>query len=131
MPVSAPAGSGMDGLFGSFWPERDVAGQPRAVIAAAAVGVLAGIVLPFRGLGVGTFLVLLACGAAVLATAVHRRSPFTLGCSGLCVLLAATFYATRSGSWCSACSPAPRCSSWAWWREHGARLRRSPESPGR
>ena len=80
----------LDGLFGAFWPERDVAGHPRALLTALAVGVLAGIVLPFRDLGLGTFVVLLACGGAVLATAVHRRSAFTLACSGLCVLLSAT-----------------------------------------
>jgi two-component system sensor histidine kinase BaeS len=80
----------MDALFGTFWPEQDVSGHPRALLAAVAVGVLAGIVLPFRDLGVGTFVVLLACGGAVLATAVHRRSAFTLACSGLCVLLAST-----------------------------------------
>lgn len=80
----------LDGLFGAFWPERDVPGNPRALLAALTVGVLAGIVLPFRGLGLGTFVVLLACGGAVLAAAVHRRSAFTLACAGLCVLLAAT-----------------------------------------
>lgn len=85
-----PQEPGTDALFGAFWPERDVAGRPRAVLAALAVGVLAGVVLPFRGLGLGTFVVLLACGAAVLATAVHRRSPFTLACSALCALLAGT-----------------------------------------
>ena len=80
----------MDSLFGSFWPERTLAESPRVVLVAIAVGVLAGLVLPFRGLGVGTFVVLLACGGAVLATAVHRRTPFTMACSALCVLLAAT-----------------------------------------
>lgn len=85
-----PQEPAMDALFGAFWPERTVTGSARAVLAAVAVGVLAGLVLPFRGLGVGTFVVLLACGGAVLATAVHRRTPFTLACSALCVLLAAT-----------------------------------------
>jgi two-component system sensor histidine kinase BaeS len=92
-PPKRPAGPQeptMDALFGAFWPEQDVPGHPRALLAAVAVGVLAGIVLPFRDLGLGTFVVLLACGGAVLATAANRRSPFTLACSGLCVLLAAT-----------------------------------------
>ena len=88
----------MDALFGAFWPEKNVPGHPRALLAALGVGVLAGIVLPFRDLGVGTFVVLLACGGVVLATAVHRRSAFTLACSALCVLLAATSV-LRAAEW--------------------------------
>ena len=49
------------------------------------------IVLPFRDLGLGTFLVLLAAGGVVLGCQrAHRRTPFTLACAALCVLLAAT-----------------------------------------
>ena len=91
-PTSYPApptgGAGVDPLFGSFWPEVNLPGRARPVLVALAVGVLAALVLPFRDLGLGTFVVLLAAGAAVLTFSVHRRSPFTLTCAGLCALLA-------------------------------------------
>ena len=90
VPQPVPGGTGMSALFGGFWRERDLGGHPRAVLAALAVGVLGGVVLPFRGLGVGTFLVFVACGAAVLATAAHRRSAFAIGCSALAVILVST-----------------------------------------
>jgi hypothetical protein len=48
------------------------------------------VILPFRDLGLATFLVLLAAGGVVLAASRHRRDPFTLTCAALCVVLAAT-----------------------------------------
>jgi two-component system sensor histidine kinase BaeS len=87
-----------DALFGGFWPEKGLPGRPAAVLGAIGAGVLAGVVLPYRDHGLGTFLVLLACGAAVLAVGVHRRSPFTLACSGLGVLLASTLL-LRDAEW--------------------------------
>ncbi|GAB3263751.1 DUF4153 domain-containing protein [Nocardioides dilutus] len=96
-PVARPSDS-MDALFGAFWPERALPGSPRALLGALAAGVLAGVVLPFRDHGLGTFLVLMACGLAVLAVAVHRRSAFTLACSGLGVLLAGTLL-LRDAEW--------------------------------
>ena len=88
----------MDALFGRFWPETGVSGSARAVLAALAVGVLAAVVFPDRGLGIGTFLVLLAAGGAVLAAAVRPWTPFTLACSALCVPLAATTF-VRDAEW--------------------------------
>ena len=88
----------MDALFGRFWPETGVPGSARAVLAALAVGVLAAVVFPDRGLGIGTFLVLLAAGGAVLAAAVRPWTPFTLACSALCVPLAATAF-VRDAEW--------------------------------
>jgi hypothetical protein len=70
----------------------------RAVLAGHGVGVLAGIVLPFRDFGLGTFVVLLAAGGVILGFSVHRRSPFTLACAALCVLLAATVV-VRDADW--------------------------------
>ncbi|TDD28272.1 DUF4173 domain-containing protein [Kribbella turkmenica] len=91
VPVAQrPPESGMDMLFGRFWPEVDLPGNVRAVLYCLGVGVLAGIVLPFRSLGIGTFVVLLAAGAAILTFSVNRRSRFTQACAALCVLLAAT-----------------------------------------
>jgi two-component system sensor histidine kinase BaeS len=90
VPTIAPAPPLMDDVYGSFWPDRDVPGRPALLFGALAAGVLAGVVLPFRDLGLGTFVVLLAAGAVVLTASRDRRDPFTLTCAGLCVLLAAT-----------------------------------------
>ncbi|WP_410791105.1 DUF4153 domain-containing protein [Kribbella sp. C-35] len=93
IPAAAPARvsePGMDTLFGRFWPETGLPGNVRAVLACLAVGLLAGIVLPFRDLGVGTLVVLLAAGGVILGFSVNRRSRFTQACAALCVLLALT-----------------------------------------
>jgi hypothetical protein len=65
---------------------------------AVAAGLLAAIVLPFRDLGIGTTVVLLAAGAVVLGASRNRRDPFTLTCAGLCALLATTA-ALRAAEW--------------------------------
>jgi two-component system, OmpR family, sensor histidine kinase BaeS len=95
--VAAPEPA-METLFGGFWPETGVPGRVSAVLSSLAVGLLAAVVLPFRDFGLGTFVVLLAAGAVVLGFSVHRRSPFTLVCAGLCVLLAATVV-VRDARW--------------------------------
>ncbi len=98
-PTAAPAPEpAMDTLFGRFWPDAGVPGSVRAVLYSLGVGLLAGIVLPFRDLGLGTFVVLLAAGGVTLSFSVHRRSPFTLACAALCVLLAATVV-VRDADW--------------------------------
>ncbi|GAW51890.1 MULTISPECIES: DUF4153 domain-containing protein [unclassified Nocardioides] len=88
----------MDLLFGRFWPETGLRGNVRAVLCCVGVGVLAGVILPFRDLGLGTFVVLLAAGGVTLAFSAHRRSPFTLTCAASCVLLAATVV-VRDADW--------------------------------
>jgi signal transduction histidine kinase len=88
----------MDTLFGRFWPDAGVPGNVRAVLACLGVGLLAGIVLPFRDHGIGTLVVLLAAGGVILAFSVNRRSPFTMACAVLCVLLAATVV-VRDAEW--------------------------------
>ena len=97
-PRTAVAEPAMDTLFGRFWPDRGVRGNVRAVLSSLGVGVLAAVVLPFRDFGLGTFAVLLAAGGAILAFSVHRRSPYTLACAALCVLLAATVV-VRDADW--------------------------------
>ncbi|GAA1506777.1 DUF4153 domain-containing protein [Nocardioides humi] len=96
-PVPPPP-SVTDDLLGGFWPERDVPTRTGLLLGALGAGLLGGIVLPERALGVGTFLVLLAAGAVVLAGARDRRDPFTLTCAGLCVLLAGTAV-VRDAEW--------------------------------
>ncbi|HEU4511922.1 MAG TPA: DUF4153 domain-containing protein [Nocardioidaceae bacterium] len=88
----------MDTLFGRYWPDTGVPGNVRAVLSSLGVGVLAGVVLPFRDFGLGTFAVLLAAGGVVLGFSVHRRSPFTLACAVACALLAATVV-VRDADW--------------------------------
>lgn len=96
-PVSPPP-SITDDLLGGFWPERGVPARPALLVGALGAGLLGGLVLPERALGIGTFLVLLAAGAVVLAASRERRDPFTLACAGLCVLLAATAV-VRDAEW--------------------------------
>lgn len=89
-PVVADRPSVSDDLLGGFWPDRDVPTRVGLLAGALGAGLLGGMVLPERALGVGTFLVLLAAGGVVLAASRERRDPFTLACAGLCVLLAGT-----------------------------------------
>jgi two-component system sensor histidine kinase BaeS len=88
-PVAVPTPSLLDGVFGAFWPERDVPARLAVLLGALGAGLLAGLVLPFHDLGVGTFVVLLAAGGVILFAS-RRHDAYTLTCAGLCVLLAAT-----------------------------------------
>ena len=97
-PAPVPARSVLDDVFGDFWPERGVPARLPVLLGAVGVGVLGGLVLPFRDAGLGTFLLLLAAGGVVLASSRHRRDPFTLTCAGLCVLLAGTTL-VRDADW--------------------------------
>jgi two-component sensor histidine kinase len=96
--VAAVPELGMDTLFDRFWPDRGVPGNVRAVGCSLGVGLLAGIVLPFRDHGLGAFLVLLAAGGVVLAFSANRRHPFTVSCAALCVVLAASV-CVRDAEW--------------------------------
>lgn len=98
VPRPTPARPLLDDVFGAFWPERDVPARLPILGAALAVGLLGAVVLPFRDLGLGTTLVLLAAGGVVLAAARDRRDPFTLTCAGLCGLLA-LLPALRDADW--------------------------------
>ena len=88
----------MNTLFGRFWPDTGVPGNMRAVLCSLGVGLLAGVVLPFRDFGLGTFAVLLAAGGVILGFSANRRSAFTLACAALCVLLAA-IVVVRDADW--------------------------------
>jgi two-component system sensor histidine kinase BaeS len=85
--VAGSQQSGLDGLFGRFWPDRGGPHGLRTVAAAAGAGLVAGIALSFTAVGITWTLVALTCGAAALATARRRRERWTLLCSGLAVLL--------------------------------------------
>ena len=108
--VSPPATPVLDQLFGSLWPERDLPARPRLVGAALAVGLLGAVVLPFRDLGVGTFLVLVAAGVPALVTRWARRTPYLLGSTVLATLLLSTL-ALRDAEWIARCACSPRSAS--------------------
>jgi len=99
-PVGSPVGSPSvtDDVLGGFWPDRGVAARGGLLLGALGTGLLGGLVLPERALGLGTFVVLLCAGAVVLAAGRHRRDPFTLCCAALCVLLASTSV-VRAAEW--------------------------------
>lgn len=96
--TATPAAPALDQLFGSLWPERDLAARPRLVAAALAVGLLGAVVLPDRDLGIGTFLVLVAAGVPALAARWPRRTPYQLGSAALAVLLLMPV-ALRDAAW--------------------------------
>ncbi|MBG6180951.1 DUF4153 domain-containing protein [Arthrobacter sp. CAN_A1] len=68
-----------------LWPERGLRTAPLPVFLALAIGALAAVVLPDRGLGLGTLLILLASGGLMLSLSVYRRRPWTLAATALCL----------------------------------------------
>jgi signal transduction histidine kinase len=95
-PVAAPGVT--DAIFGDLWRDRFLPGNVPVLLGAVGVGVLAGVVLPFRDPGVGWFVVLLAAGAVLLAASRHRHDPFTLVSAALCVALSSVV-AVRDADW--------------------------------
>ncbi|GII75270.1 hypothetical protein Sru01_02520 [Sphaerisporangium rufum] len=71
---------------------------PATLPLAAAVGLLAAVVLPEAPAGVGTFLVAVAAGAAVLPAARHRVTPWTAACGVLAYGVVAVVL-LRDGGW--------------------------------
>ena len=88
MPVGVPVRPVFDDVFGGFWPDDGTPGRVGVLLGSLLVGLLGAVVLPFRDLGLGTSLVLIAAGGVVLGAARHRRDPFTLVSAALCGLLA-------------------------------------------
>jgi signal transduction histidine kinase len=76
-----------DSVAGRFWPDAPGSGRP-VVLATVGVGVLAGVLVPYRDLGLAFFLVLVAAGGTVWWAAKHRRDPFTQTCLVLAALCA-------------------------------------------
>ncbi len=90
----------VDSLFGDYWPEHGLRTAALPLYASIAVGALAAAVLPYRNMGVGTLVVLLAAGALLVGLSVHRRRTWTkvavalgLGLAALVVLRAAEWLA--------------------------------------
>jgi hypothetical protein len=80
----------LDGIFGDLWRDEDTPGRPRLLAAAGAVGLLAAVVLPWREVGLGTFVVLVTALGVVGAAGRARWSRRTLLPAGLCLLLLST-----------------------------------------
>lgn len=87
-PVAASGSGFVDAFFGRSWPERDPAPRPGLLLGAIGLGVLAGILVPYRSMGLGVFIVLLAAAAVIHAPVRRRRSPWFLTCLAVCVGLA-------------------------------------------
>ncbi len=79
-----PARSTVDAGFGDLWPDRGIPGRRGVLLACLAIGVFAGLTLPFADPGLAAALVLLAAGVLVLSISRFRRRPFTWACAVLC-----------------------------------------------
>ena len=95
-PVTPP--SLMDAAFGDVWPERAVPPRRGVLLGCLAIGVLAGLTLPYARPGLAASLVLLASGALVQWLSPHRRSPFTWACAALAGAFAVVV-SVRDASW--------------------------------
>ena len=73
-----------------WWPERVTAPQPRLVLAALAVGLLAAIVLPDNALGLGLLLVLVAGGTSLWLASPRRSSRWSWVTAALALPLGLT-----------------------------------------
>jgi two-component system sensor histidine kinase BaeS len=93
-----PVPSSMDALFGDLWPERGLRTAPLPLYASLTIGALAAAVLPYRNLGLGALLVLLASGGLVLTLSVHRGRRWTMLAAALCLGLASLFV-LRAAEW--------------------------------
>jgi two-component system sensor histidine kinase BaeS len=82
-PLTAGSGSIVDDVFGNLWADRGVPPRRWVLLACLAIGVFAGLALPFADVGLAATLVLVASGVLVLVLTRHRRSPFTWACAAL------------------------------------------------
>lgn len=71
-PPTTPAATPPSLSWSHWWPERTTTAQPRLLLAALAVGLVAAVLLPDSRIGLG-LLVVLACGGAAIWAASPRR----------------------------------------------------------
>ncbi|GAA2745921.1 hypothetical protein GCM10009868_29290 [Terrabacter aerolatus] len=88
----------IDGLFGDLWPEAGLRPQVRLLLLCLGVGVLSGVVLPYRRIGVALFVVLLVGGVVLWRTTERRRERWSVLSSVLCVALA-SLSVLRAAEW--------------------------------
>ncbi|WP_175399918.1 DUF4153 domain-containing protein [Tsukamurella pseudospumae] len=75
-PVAPP--SGTDFMFGGFWPEKDLTPRPALLGAAAAIGVVAAVILPYHyAVSLAGLIVVAALLLVPLGISRHRASPYT------------------------------------------------------
>ncbi|MEE6271779.1 DUF4153 domain-containing protein [Georgenia sp. MJ206] len=96
--VTARPASAAGSLLRDVWPERVTGTAPVPLFGSLALGALASVVLPYRELGLGAFLVLLLGGALVLALSPHRSRPWTLLSVAISVGLG-SFVVLRDAGW--------------------------------
>ena len=82
-PLTAGSGSLVDDVFGKLWVDGKVPPRRWVLLACVAIGVFAGLSLPFSNIGLAATLTLVAAGVLVLVLTRHRRSPFTWACAVL------------------------------------------------
>lgn len=101
-PLQVPSPSVFDTLFGQLWPEPTsrLRTAPVALWTSVAIGALAAVLLPYRGIGLAYLIVLLAAGALVLRLSPRRRDPWTLASVALCLGLA-SLVVLRAAEWLS------------------------------
>lgn len=90
-PFATSSGSEGAGLsLSRWWPERVTQGQPRLLLAALAVGLLAAILLPGNAIGLGLLVVLTAGGAALWLASPRRGSRWSWFTAALALPLGLT-----------------------------------------
>ena len=72
------------------WPERDPRPQPKALIAALGVGLLAALLLPDHDPGLGLLVVLVAGGLSLWLASARRTRPLSFATAALAIPLALT-----------------------------------------
>ena len=82
-PLTAGSGSLVDDIFGTLWVDGKVPPRRWVLMACVAIGVFAGLSLPFSNIGLAATLTLVAAGVLVLVLTRHRRSAFTWACAVL------------------------------------------------
>ncbi|WP_306512292.1 DUF4153 domain-containing protein [Janibacter hoylei] len=83
-------GQGTGLSLSRWWPERVTQGQPRLLLAALAVGLLAAILLPGNAIGLGLLVVLTAGGAALWLASPRRAKPWSWVTAALALPLGLT-----------------------------------------
>ncbi|MFC7489840.1 MULTISPECIES: DUF4153 domain-containing protein [unclassified Knoellia] len=87
-----------DTVFGRFWPEAGLGPQPRLLIGALALGIVAAVALPERRLGAGAGLVALLAAALILSASREKRNVWSLVCVAVGVGLTA-MTVIRAAEW--------------------------------
>lgn len=89
-PPTTGAASPPSLSWARWWPERTTQPQPRLLLAALAVGVLAALVVPGNAPGLGLLLVLVCGGVALWVTSPHRATRWSWATAALALPLGAT-----------------------------------------